>query len=60
MINGVRNGDVLTLGTVSDLYITNLTDKDASGDTDSGSGVIGAIGVTSFQIKADDRTRSAT
>jgi hypothetical protein len=60
LINGVGNGDVLTLGTVSDLYITNLTYRDASGNSYSGSDVFGALGVKTFQIKADYRKLSSS
>ncbi|MFZ5637608.1 MAG: hypothetical protein ACOY82_13595 [Pseudomonadota bacterium] len=61
LINGLKNGDVLTLGTVSDLYITNLTYKSPdTGKSYSGSDVFDAIGVQHFQIKADYQTSSAT
>lgn len=61
LINGLRNGDVLTLGTVSDLYIANLTYKAPdTGQKYSGSDVFDAIGVQHFQIKADYQTPPAT
>lgn len=61
LINGVRNGDVLTLGTMSDLYITNLTyTSPDNGLTYAGSRVFGVIGVNHFQIKADYQTPPAT
>lgn len=61
LINGLKNGDVLTLGTVSDLYITNLTYKSPStGQSYSGSDVFDAIGAQHFQIKADYQTPSDT
>ncbi|MGN6151147.1 MAG: hypothetical protein ACTHOH_03945 [Lysobacteraceae bacterium] len=49
--------DVLVLGTVSSLYITNLTCTTANGGkTYSGSDVFDALGVKSFLIKADYQT----
>lgn len=60
LIDGIRNGDVLTLGTVSDLYITNLTYKSPdTGKNYSGSDVFDALGVQHFQIKADYQTPEA-
>ena len=61
LINGLKTGDVLTLGTVSDLYITNLTyTSPDDGKTCTGSDVFDAIGVQHFQIKADYQTPAVT
>jgi hypothetical protein len=61
LVNRIRSGDVLVLGTVSSLYITNLTYTTANGGkTYSGSDVFGALGVKSFQIKADYQTPTSS